>query len=181
MHRGDEGENKRLIGNRMRSCRVKQSLGKRGVALLRWLGLTAGGPCCNIEGASDLLCAPPSPCSAITCRSRKSRASGELLENDDTSTCTHTVVAAITATTQKAPGKTCAEASVGGLEVGKEEVLSVRTWTRTHSATARRLRDCLPRRQTVTQTDTDCLSFCHGRAAPGKARGGRTEGSKNLI
>lgn len=77
MHRGDEGENKRLIGNRMRSCRVKQSVGKRGVPLLRWLGLTAGGalrgPCSNIESASDLLCHPhcPPACSSTTCRSRK--------------------------------------------------------------------------------------------------------------
>lgn len=43
MNRGDEGENKRLIGNRMRSCRVKQSVGKRGIALVRCLGVACRG------------------------------------------------------------------------------------------------------------------------------------------
>lgn len=67
MHGGDEGENKRLIGNRMRSCRVKQSVGKRGIELVRCLGLTSGGA---LRGLQPHL--PPRPsCSAITCRSRK--------------------------------------------------------------------------------------------------------------
>lgn len=81
MASGDEGENKRLIGNRMRSCGVKQSVRKRGEALVRWFGADCrgkhcGNPAATLDSSHNYL--PPPPRSTRHADTSGTRVIGEL-------------------------------------------------------------------------------------------------------